>query len=161
MTTIIGKQIKRARESLKISQTDLGMAALDFGKGDENSAQKVISKIELGQRGISAIELYAIARELKKPLQYFFGQENSQGSDFMCGWDEVSREACQTLKDIIDSKDKFVVPAILSNLEAFKDSIEKNKRLNNLELDVIELKKFNAALSSEPPQKRTGKKKVT
>lgn len=80
--------------------------------------------------------------------------------DFMCGWDEKSRAACMKLKEILDSDDKFAVPAILSNLDAFRDSVDKTDRIKKIEAAVIELKKSNAALYLEPPKKRTGKKKT-
>lgn len=81
-------------------------------------------------------------------------------NDFMCKWDEKSREACRKLKEIIDSDDKFAVPAILSNIDAFRDSVDKTDRLKKIEAAVTELKKSNADLSSEQPKKTFSKKKT-
>jgi transcriptional regulator with XRE-family HTH domain len=69
------------------------------------------------------------------------------GGDFMCGWDEESIEACKVLKEILESGDKMARAAILSNLDAFKDSIDKNKRIKRLEEDVEQLKKGQYAAS--------------
>lgn len=74
------------------------------------------------------------------------GKDSSQ--EFMCEWNEEAVEACKALKEIIESGDAVAKAAIMSNLLAFRESIKKNKRIDQLEKDVRELKKRRSAGSS-------------
>jgi transcriptional regulator with XRE-family HTH domain len=69
-----GTKIRERRNQLEISQTKFGREALKF-KGSDNAIQKLISKIETGKRKITIIELYAISKYLKKPMEYFISEE--------------------------------------------------------------------------------------
>lgn len=85
--------------------------------------------------------LLKISNAVNKPMDWLLTGRENIDDEFMCEWDEQSRSACQKLKEILDSGDKFAVPAILSNIDAFRDSVEKNERLDKLENAVNELRK--------------------
>jgi len=86
--------------------------------------------------------------------------QDGKANGFMCGWDENAIEYCKALKEILDSGDKIARAAILSNIDAFKESVDRKKRIDVLEEDVRELKKSNAGLSSERRPKHIIKKKA-
>ncbi len=67
MNETIVKQIKAARIERGLTQKDL---ADHFGKTPAS-----ISDLERGRVQVSASELYAIAKLLDKPIEYFFGED--------------------------------------------------------------------------------------
>ena len=65
---LIGAKLRQAREEAKLNQKQL---AERLGK-----SQKTISNYETGEHGIDIEELPDFARELGKPIGYFFSEEN-------------------------------------------------------------------------------------
>jgi transcriptional regulator with XRE-family HTH domain len=63
--------------------------------------------------------------------------------------DEI-KKLCITLKDIIDSKHPVIVPALLSNLEAFKYSVDKERKQDD-DIDKLkrEVRHLKTLMSSE------------
>lgn len=66
-TIAMGKRINQARTELGMSQADLAEKAY--------LKQSSISRIEAGTRPISAEEILYLSQALKKPAEYFFGDE--------------------------------------------------------------------------------------
>ncbi len=64
---LIGSRIREARERLGLSQEDLANL---IGK-----SQNAVSDYEHGRRAIRISELPELARALKLPIAYFFGDE--------------------------------------------------------------------------------------
>ena len=112
MNDVIRRTIKEERNRQGLNQIQLGMKALGFGAGEENKAQKVISKIELGERDVTATELYQISEALGKSICYFLGVES--GSDPVPAREAVSPKSPDepTLRDLYEIRvtmDKLMV----------------------------------------------------
>jgi len=71
-------------------------------------------------------------------------------ADFMCDWSPEVIAACRTVKEIFDSGDEVIVPALLGSLPAMKEAVDrkkkgdkkKDKRIKDLEGDVKRLRKL-------------------
>ena len=83
-------------------------------------------------------------------------------ADFMCDWSPEVIAACRTVKEIFDSGDEVIVPALLGSLPAMKEAVDrkkkgdkkKDKRIKDLEGDVKRLRKlleqdFDSAAGAE------------
>jgi len=113
------------------------MKALGFVVGDENKAQKLISRIAAGSQNISAEELYKISRYFNRSIYYFLEEtENSEPDDLQSSCpiscDSELREWCKKVKRIIKSESMFT-DLLKSNILAFDKGIDLEKRLVNLE----------------------------
>lgn len=68
---------------------------------------------------------------------------------YCSGMTDEMKRLCNTLKDIIDSKHPVIVPALLSNLEAFKHSVDKERKqdedIDKLKREVRHLKTLMSA----------------
>jgi transcriptional regulator with XRE-family HTH domain len=146
------EMIKQAISIKKWKQNKLAKAS--------GVAQPVISRLLNGSSNISIDNIYNILNCLDI-LQIKKGVHEQQDQySFMCGWPDEHIELCKALKNILDSGDKIAIAAILSNIAAFSDSVKRKIRIDELEKDVRELKKFNAGLSSEDRPKNIGKKRT-
>jgi len=94
---------------------------------------------------------------------FIFSQENGisfdwlltgkePSTDFMSGWSQEVKTACGLVKEIIESGDKIIVPALLTSLPAMRAAVEGNRgleekkmyerRIKELERDVRRLRKL-------------------
>jgi transcriptional regulator with XRE-family HTH domain len=82
---LIGANMRRARQQRGMAQEELGrQLARYLGRP---LTRQAISLAEKGQRDFRAAELVAIARELDKPMSFFFAPEApGQQLDFPGGW---------------------------------------------------------------------------
>lgn len=89
MQKIISERILKARKERKLTQKELARLV---GKQATN-----ISDIETGRVQVSAVDLYAIAQALGKPIEYFYGviSENSEVEDVVFALRQQSPEAQQ------------------------------------------------------------------
>ena len=100
----------------------------------------------LGEFMPGGLELVKISKKFDVSIDWLVnGKESTAG--FMCGWNEEVQEACRAVKEILESKNKGIVPTLLSNLAAFRqavrnDDASKDKRINHLEEDVKRLRKL-------------------
>jgi hypothetical protein len=72
-----------------------------------------------------------------------------QPCPFCGGMSEEIKKLCKTMKEIVDSKHPVIVPALLSNLEAFKYSVDKERKqdddIDKLKREVRHLKTLMSA----------------
>lgn len=54
------------------------------------------------------------------------------GAAFMCGWTPEIREACRTVKKILESGDKKTADALRQNIEAFETSVTRRNENEKL-----------------------------
>lgn len=71
------------------------------------------------------------------------GKESVETSaeQFMCGWKPEVREACRTVRKILESSDRVTSEALLMNINAFEMSIEKDKTRDQLLADIERMKR--------------------
>jgi len=92
-------------------------------------------------------QLITIGTEFKTSIDWLLTGREPE-ANFMCGWDEEVQEACRAVKEILESKNGVIVPALLSNLAAFKhavkndDALEDKKRIKDLEEEVKRMRKL-------------------
>jgi transcriptional regulator with XRE-family HTH domain len=103
--------------------------------------------------------IVAVARVIGKPIEwYLYGEkqtfqaaesrpeynmpgQNSPIDDPLAGCSEDIRKACLKLKDIYESNDEVIVPALRANLAAFHDSIGRRTTIKELKKDLDYLKR--------------------
>lgn len=103
--------------------------------------------------------IIAVARKIGKPIEwYLYGEkqsvqfaaetrpeyrpgQSSAADDPLAGCSEEIRKACLKLKDIYESKDEVIVPALQANLAAFHDSIGRRITIKKLGEDLDHLKR--------------------
>jgi len=96
-------------------------------------------------------QLLKISEASGRTIDWFLtGKEPSTG--FMNGWSQEVKTACTYVKEIIESGDKIIVPALLTSLPAMRAAVEGNRgleakkmyerRIRELERDVRRLQKL-------------------
>lgn len=66
-----------------------------------------------------------------------YGDAGDHRCEFCGDMPDEIKKLCKTLKEIVDSKHPVIVPALLSNLEAFKYSVDKERKQDD---DIQKLK---------------------
>lgn len=70
-------------------------------------------------------------------------RHNDDTPDFLCDCKQETIEACKDVKEIMESGNKVIVPALLSNLAAFKHGIRQDKRIDQLDSEISHLKQLH------------------
>lgn len=68
------------------------------------------------------------------------GQEEIISCPTCCNWSPELKRDCETLKEILDSDDEDTKGAILSNLKAFRKSVQKDLDAAKKDLEIRELR---------------------
>jgi hypothetical protein len=89
-------------------------------------------------------ELHAFAMGHGVPLDWLF-----KGDDSLCSIDEPTRQAMLAVKEIMESKDPCVVPALQANLIAFQMSVRANKENAEIKEKTRQVEITNAELKEE------------
>jgi len=122
-------------------------------------SKNIVTNIHGNTRQKPSLEyVVAVARSVGKPIEwYLFGDSScatssADSSDFMNGWTQEVKTACGLVKEIIESGDKIIVPALLTSLPAMRAAVEGNRgleekkmyerRIRELERDVRRLQKL-------------------
>jgi DNA-binding XRE family transcriptional regulator len=143
----------RKRIEIDMSQYRAGMWAKMIGV-KTNSISNIHGK--KGKANPSLEYVTAVARVTGKPIEWYLygtqpGEAPPERHCKFCGdmSDEI-KKLCITLKDIIDSKHPVIVPALLSNLEAFKYSVDKERKQDD-DIDKLkrEVRHLKTLMSSE------------
>jgi len=67
---------------------------------------------------------------------------NEHGEEFMCDWPPVAIEACQRVKNILDSGNKIVIDALYTNLAAFEENISLKEDVDDLKKEMKYIRKI-------------------
>lgn len=102
--------------------------------------------------GISADNLFAVMEALN-----LFEKKGDKNCNVAC--DQEMTELCRKVKEVVESKTHWG-SSLEANINSFKSGYDNDKRVDELETAVRELKKSNADLSLEYLKKDTGKKKA-
>lgn len=64
--------------------------------------------------------------------------------DFLCGCDDEIIDACKDVKEILESGNETIAPALVANIKAFKHGVRQDKRLNEIENKINYIEKMNS-----------------
>ena len=103
-------------------------------------------------------QLVKISKTANKSIDWLLtGEEmKDEGCEVKCG--EHIMELCKKVKDVVESETHWGA-SLEANIHSFKAGLDGDKEREEIKKDMNALKKSNAVLSSESPQKNTGKKK--
>ncbi len=103
-------------------------------------------------------QLVKISKTANKSIDWFLtGEEKiNEACEVKCG--KHIAELCKKVKDVVESGTHWGA-SLEANIHSFKAGLDGDKEREEIKKDMNELKKSNAVLSSEFPQKNIGKKK--
>ena len=85
------------------------------------------------------------------------GEKQGETCEVNCG--KKISELCKKVKGVVESNTHWGA-SLEANIHSFKAGLEGDEERKEMKKDMNELKKSNAALSSERPKKDIGKKKA-
>jgi len=138
MDKIIGQKIREQRMRREINQRDFGRNILGF-KGTDNAIQKLVSKIEIGERPVKAAELHDISKKLTIPYSVLFGERERCDDTVNAITEGENSELINSVRDVMKSGTKWAsvlertISDIKTAFETDKKMVEMEKRIQNLE----------------------------
>lgn len=139
---------------------DTGLDNKTFAKEAKMGYSTLMNYLVPGSRGRVPEwdQLVKISKASKKTINWLLTGEEKQAktsghavaesimpygttpTGFMEDWNETSVEAAKKLKTILDSGDDVAIAAILSNLNAFHESVKRKEEVESQDRDIKSLK---------------------
>lgn len=123
---------------MTIVESECGGSQKEFNRRIED--RDAITKWKKKKTKPSLEILFRIAGEFNCSFDWLLtGKE--RGGDFTCGWSREAIDACNDIREILESGDTVTRTAMKSNLTLFKESVRRKNRINVLEDNVKKMKK--------------------
>jgi len=139
-----------------IVESECGGSQKEFNRRIED--RDAITKWKKKKTKPSLEILFRIASEFNCSFDWLLtGKE--RGGDLTCGWSQEAVDACNDIREILESDDKAAKSAMKSNLALCRESVRRKERLDVLEDDVKSQKKSIHGPVMETPRRPHGLRK--